>query len=60
MTMLAFGLLVGWLAGYGVLRLHVGMGERGALIAVPRVVAWTCFLALAGLGLWRVAAWVTR
>ena len=60
MTTVVCGLLVGWLAGYGVLRLHVGMGERGALIAVPRVVAWTCFLALAGLGLWRVAAWVTR
>ena len=59
-TMVVFGLLAGWLAGYGVLRLHIGMGLRGAYIVAPRLVSWACFLALAGCGPWRFAAGGTR
>lgn len=51
---MVFGLLVGWLGGWGARRMHDGMGLRGAWIGVPRIVSWACGLALAAAGLWRV------
>jgi hypothetical protein len=51
---------MGWLGGWGVLRVHIGMELRGWPVAVPRLVSWGCGLALAVGGLWRVAVAVTR
>jgi len=59
-TVEAFGLLVGWLGGWGVRRLHHGMGLRRWYLGAPRLVSWGCGLALAVAGLWRVAQAVAR
>ena len=70
MTMaMVFALLVGWLGGYVVLRWTSDVArERGDgrtaadawAVAVPRLLSWGCFLALAVGGLWRLAVAVTR
>lgn len=67
-TAQVFGLLMGWLGGWVVLRwmtaaaqgaVSVSRGVRVA-VALTRAVSWGCFLALSVAGLWAVAVRVTR